>query len=138
VARRSDARGVENALEAFAERMGKPAAREPNRFGLGYYPPIWPTASPADDYSVHHRPEITVENESRYAVATYRILSRRRGKSGGFSEAINSAKRVMLPESSLPVSTNRSQDFIGADNATLSVIAVCVSNPDCSPLKVHP
>jgi len=31
----------------------------------------------------------------------------------------------------------RSQYFISAHDETLSVVAVCVSNPDCSPLTIH-
>src|SRR5439155_12293660 len=30
-----------------------------------------------------------------------------------------------------------SQLFIGTHNETLSVVAVCVSNPDCSPIEIH-
>jgi hypothetical protein len=31
----------------------------------------------------------------------------------------------------------RSQHFIGAHDETPSVVAVRVSNPDCSPLRIH-
>jgi len=31
----------------------------------------------------------------------------------------------------------RSQDFIGTHNETLSVVAMCVCNPDRSPLTIH-
>jgi hypothetical protein len=31
----------------------------------------------------------------------------------------------------------RSQLFIGSHNETLSIVAMRISNPDCSPLEIH-
>jgi hypothetical protein len=31
----------------------------------------------------------------------------------------------------------RSQLFVGVHNEPLAIVAVCVNNPDCSPITIH-